>query len=462
MLVALVPAQAGRLESRVKRLMANSPVAREGFAGILVVDEKGHKLVSINAEHAFIPASNTKLFSIALALERLGPDKRFETRVEQRGNDLVLIGSGDANLSGRVLPYRHNSESGPPLTVMDDLAAQIAAHGIQEVRGDIIGDDTAFLYEPFARGWAAEDLVEDDGAPVSALVVNDNVIDVRVIAGAQGAVSAQVLLDPPFPLFGLDNRAVTGAADELHTERIPETGTWRLWGSIAAGSPQHVEQWAVADPAQFAALALKYSLERHGVRVSGSGRALHRLPGAVFTPSPTGVTVAAHTSEPLVEDLRLTAKISQNLHADLLLSDVGGSREDGLKELAAFLAAMGIPPNQFRFYDGSGLSRLNLVTPTAVITLLRFMAASAHREDWMTLLPVSGVDGSLATRLTGPRVKGRIRAKTGSLNHVSALAGYAQTRKGDRLTFSIFVNNSTAGVAEQRELIDKICAVFVE
>ena len=123
---------------------------------------------------------------------------------------------------------------------------------------------------------------------------------------------------------------------------------------------------------------------------------------------------------------------------------------------------MGVPANEYRFYDGSGLSRMNLVTPQTVVMLLQFMARSTHHEDWMTLLPVSGVDGSLATRMTGPHVRGRIQAKTGSLNHVSALSGYADTRKGHRLTFSIFVNNATAGTTEQRDLIDRICAVMLE
>ena len=462
LLASFHPAHAGRLESRVKRLIAKSPVSREAYLGILVVDEKGRKLISVNPDRAFIPASNTKLFSIALALERLGPNKRFETRLEQRGDDLVLVGSGDANLSGRVLPYQYNSESGPALTVIDDLAAQVAARGIHEIPGDIVGDDTAFLYEPFARGWAAEDLVEDDGAPVSALVVNDNSFNVRLVPGTQDGAPAQISVDPAFPSLEIENRAITGAPDDLHTLRFPETSLWRVWGTIPVGTPAHAERWAVADPAQFAAAALKYSLEQRGVHVAGAARALHRLPGAVFNPPTPGTPIAAHNSQPLIEDLRLTAKISQNLHADLLLSDVAGSREDGLREMSAFLTSIGVPPDQYRFYDGSGLSRMNLVTPQTVVTLLRFMSASSHSEDWMTLLPVSGVDGSLATRMTGPRIKGRIHAKTGSLNHVSALAGYAQTRKGDRLTFSIFINNSTAGVAEQRDLIDKICAVLVE
>lgn len=458
-------ASASRLESRVKRLIAQSPAGRSSFVGILVVDGNNHKLVAINAVSSFIPASNTKLFSTALALQKLGPGKRFETRVElresERGSDLVLIGTGDANLSGRALPYRYNSEPGSPLTAIDDLAAQIVARGIRQVH-DVFGDDTAFLYEPFAPGWAAEDVLYSDGSPVGALVVNDDTITMQVTGGPQEGTPAHVAVNPPFDDFQVENHVLTGPVDDIHTDRVFGTELWRIWGTMSAAAQPYTENWAVSDPAQFAAAALKYSLEQHGVHVSGAAQAVHRLPGVPFVPALPGEVVAKRESVPLVEDLVVTDKVSQNLHADLLLFDVGGSREQGLKELADFLNGVGIPPNQYRFYDGSGLSRMNLVTPQAVVTLLRFMSNSEHREDWMTLLPISGVDGSLAPRLAGSKVKGRIHAKTGSLNHVSALSGYADTRKGKRLTFSIFINNSLADTTAQRDLIDKICSVLVE
>jgi D-alanyl-D-alanine carboxypeptidase/D-alanyl-D-alanine-endopeptidase (penicillin-binding protein 4) len=462
LLAVPLPAGAGMMESRIKRLIAKSPATQHGFAGVLVVDQKGHRLVAINAERDFIPASNTKLFSTALALERLGPGKRFETRVEQRGKDLALVGTGDANLSGRVLPYAPDSQPGPPLLAIDDLAAQLVAHGIQRVEGDIIGDDTAFVFEPVARGWTADDVVDSDGAPVSALAVNDNSVTIRITPGAQDGAPATVVMDPPLSLFPIDAQVNTASPEQIETWHLPFSSIWRVRGSIPAASQPHVEHWAVMDPALFAAMAFKYALEQHGVQVHGLARALHREPGEPFTPPPAGIVVAQRQSVPLIEDLQLTDKVSQNLHADLLLFDVGGSREEGLKILAGFLTEdVGIKPEQYRFYDGSGLSRMNLVTPETVVALLRHMSQSPNAEPWFSLLPISGVDGSLRDRLTGPKVKGRIHAKTGTLNHVSALSGYADARR-ERLTFSIFVNNATSTADEQRELIDKICAVLVQ
>ncbi len=452
---------AASLQRRVERLLASSPAARQGFAGVFVVGENGRPIVSINAGRAFIPASTTKLFSTAFALEKLGPGKRFETRVEQRGPDLVLIGGGDANLSGRTLPYQFGSPAGDPLAAMDDLATQVSAQGIHEVR-DVIGDDSAFLFEPFAPGWAAEDVSNSDGAPVGALLVNDDVITATIAPGLQDGSPVSLTLDPPVALWEVENRATTGPLDDLHTDRAPGKALWRVWGTLRVGSQAHVEEWAGADPAQFAAAAFRLSLEKRGVHVSGSTTVLHRWPGVPVLSTPAGETVARHESQPLVEDLRVIDKVSQNLHADLLLMDAGGSRGDGLKQLRAFLNAVGIAAGQYRFYDGSGLSRMNLATPEAVVSLLRYMVRSKHAEDWLSLLPVAGVDGSLAKRLNGPRVRGRIRAKTGSLNHVSALAGYAESRKHRQLAFAIFLNNALVDATAQHALIDKICEVLVD
>jgi D-alanyl-D-alanine carboxypeptidase/D-alanyl-D-alanine-endopeptidase (penicillin-binding protein 4) len=391
------------LEGEIKRILAKSPIVRAGFAGVVVADEKGRTVVSINSGHLFTPASNTKLFSTALALERLGPDKRFETRVELRGKDLVLVGTGDANLSGRVLPYVPDSKPGPALAIIDDMADQIAAHGVKSIQGDILGDDTAFVYEPYATSWTIQDTVDGDGPPSSALVLNDN-----------------EALDP------------------------------------------EAKDRSVGDPAQFAAQALKDALAKRGITVDGPARALHRTANDPLGIAPTGEVLARHLSLPLIEDIRLTNKISQNLHADLLLSDVAGSRTAGLQALSDFLSQIGIKPAEYRFYDGSGLSRSTLVSPDAVVALLRYMARSAHAEQWFATLPVAGVDGSLEHRLDTRRTKGRIRAKTGTLAHVSALSGYAEGPHEKVRTFSIFINNSVADAEERRELIDRICAVLVK
>ena len=199
----------------------------------------------------------------------------------------------------------------------------------------------------------------------------------------------------------------------------------------------------------------------------GAAIARHQMPGAPLLEPLTGVLITERESLPLVEAVRLVDKISQNLHAEIMLRDVAlrldgkGTREGGLDALATFLQGAGIGPDDYHFSDGSGLSRYNIVTPHAVSSLLRYMANSPLREDWMGLLPIGGVDGSLRLRFRALRLHGEIHAKTGSLTHVSALSGYAMREDGSILSFSILVNNYGVTTRVVREVIDKIAAAII-
>ncbi|MBV8905073.1 MAG: D-alanyl-D-alanine carboxypeptidase/D-alanyl-D-alanine-endopeptidase, partial [Acidobacteriia bacterium] len=178
--------------------------------------------------------------------------------------------------------------------------------------------------------------------------------------------------------------------------------------------------------------------------------------------------LARHDSAPLTDDLGITAKVSQNLHAELALRAVArarkgiGSRKAGIEELKTFLEEIGLESRAFSFGDGSGLDRSSLVTPSAVIQLLRHMYSSREREVWMALLPVAGQDGTLSTRFAEGPAAGRIHAKTGSLSHVAALSGYAQRANGSSFAFSILVNNYNGPASEIRNVIDRICTLILE
>jgi len=230
----------------------------------------------------------------------------------------------------------------------------------------------------------------------------------------------------------------------------------------------------IDDPARYAALAFRQLLQARGIVVTGNAVSRHFLPyeaedlkqGAA-PETDTGVELAKRVSAPLIEDLRITAKVSQNLHAELDLRAVGkarrniGSVEAGLEELKAFLTEIGVPPSGYNINDGSGLARLNLVSPATVAQLLRFMYASPARENFLSILPVGGQDGTLSSRFPGTEMAGRIHAKTGSLSHVSALSGYAHRRRGDWIAFSILVNNYNGPTSEVRSVMDKICELLV-
>jgi D-alanyl-D-alanine carboxypeptidase/D-alanyl-D-alanine-endopeptidase (penicillin-binding protein 4) len=234
-------------------------------------------------------------------------------------------------------------------------------------------------------------------------------------------------------------------------------------------------QLGIEDPARYAAIALRQALEDRGITVGGGAVARHLYPNQVAdlkqapaTANDPGIELASRTSASLLEDLRITAKVSQNLHAELALRAVGkaqrhvGSREAGLEELKSFLGEAGIASDGYNLNDGSGLTRLNLVTPETVVKLLCYMYQSKARENWLSMLPVGGQDGTLSGRFAEKAVLGRIHAKTGSLSHVTALSGYAQRRRGDWVAFSILVNNFNGPASEVRGVMDRICNLIVE
>lgn len=464
LLLCCVPcASAPRWPRRMQALMASQPAARLATWGIEVVDSaSGKPLYQWNSHKLLTPASNVKLLTTALALTRLGPSYRFTTTVTREGDDLVLAGGGDANLSGRPIPYDPQATPGDPLVVIDDLAAQVAAAGVKRVTGNIVGDDRAFDYEPTPDGWSYEDAFDDDGPPVSALCVNDNLIHL-LLTNIAGVPQAE--LSPALPVFELDNRLRSAGPRQVFWTRDP--GSYRLLvtGSLPPGATEDI-RLAAGDPARFAALALRQSLLRHGVEVRGTAVARHVYPGEHYV-AQTATPLATHRSPPLLEDLRVTDKVSQNLHAEMLLRAVAreaeghGSLPAGLEALRAFLSSLAIPPEEHDLHDGSGLSRQDLLTPDAIITLLQAMQKSPQAGAWRSLLPVSGVDGSLRERL-GQSAEGKVLAKTGSLLHVAALSGYARTKAGRELTFSILVNHYRGPAAEVRALIDQMLRAMVE
>jgi serine-type D-Ala-D-Ala carboxypeptidase/endopeptidase (penicillin-binding protein 4) len=484
--LAAVPAFSASLAENIRKLIDSAPAARTAFWGIQVVDlSSGKTLYELNPNHNFIPASNTKLFTTALALTRLGPEYTFQTRVFSAppdatgriAGDLRLIGGGDANLSARAVPYRMGPINGNPLAPIEDLADQIVARGVRRIDGDIVGDDSWYVWQPYAPGWTVDYPINDDGPPISALMIADSAFTLHVAPGAALGEPAALSLNPAIEFYTIENRVNTapvGTPRQIHFKRIPGSRYAQLWGTIPLRDRGIDLALGIEDPAQYAALALRAALQERGVSVGGEAVSRHLLPDEVpdlkqAAPSapPAGVELARRVSPPLLEDLRITDKVSQNLHAELALRAVGqarrnvGSFEAGMEEMRAFLMEIGIDPEEYTFADGSGLSRLNMVSPAAVIKLLRYMYGTPSRDAWVSLLPVGGEDGTLSNRFGQTPAAGKVHAKTGSLSHVSALSGYIE-REGGWVAFSILVNNYGNNAAAVRGVMDRICNLILE
>ena len=468
------------LPEKVEALAAASPAASRGSWGAQFVDlGTGEVIYAHRENHFFVPASNVKLFSTALALSHLGPDHRQLTRLTAERapdaagvvhGDLRLVGGGDATLSGRALPYDPKATPGEPLAALDELAEQAWQSGLRRVEGDVVGDDTAYVWEPFPEGWAQGDTLFGYGAPVSALMLHDNTFRVRVDAGQSPGEPASVQISPTSSYWSIESRIQTGIpATGVRMEREPGSRQLELWGMLAPRRSA-VLSLAVDDPAYYAAFAMREALARRGIAVAGGVVAEHRHPlmGAPAAQAAEPVELARRLSPPLMETLRVINKVSQNLQAEAVMMEVARvkgrtpDRAGAMAELRGFLEAAGIPADDYHFEDGSGLSRLTLITPATMIRLLRFMQASPLDAAFRSLLPRGGFDGTLETRFR--RLKGAVvMAKTGSLSHTATLAGYIERPEGGApLAFSIMVNNANAGGRAMRDFIDKLVLTVLE
>jgi D-alanyl-D-alanine carboxypeptidase/D-alanyl-D-alanine-endopeptidase (penicillin-binding protein 4) len=487
------------LSGRVAAVLSEPDLAR-GFWGIEVVSlASGKVLYAKNADKLFTPASNTKLFTTAAALALIGPDYSFHTTVETNGTldkhgrltgDLLLVGRGDPNLSGRELPYTLRTERNDhPIEALDQLADELVRKGVKYVDGDVVADDSYFAFERYGEGWSQDDLVWADGAPVSALTINDNVVFVSILPADRAGEHAFVNITPFPDYYHIDNRIITtppGTGQRIFINREPGSTVLTLWGNMPLDDAGANEALAIEDPAEFASALFRQLLQKRGIVVYGGQRTRHTDLASLSTFTVTALAparggdepsralqnqplvLASHDSKPLIEDVQVINKVSQNLHAEILLRLLGrekgtaGTVEGGLEVVRGFLNRAGIPSDQYVFYDGSGLSRQNLVTPDAVVQLLRYCSKQPWGPSFRSTLPVAGVDGSLAARFSDVRVQGSVQAKTGSLGGVKTLSGFATTDKGEPVAFAILSNNFNLPAKRVTDAIDDVVAAIVE
>ena len=509
------------LSQRIKAILGQEPLNR-AYWGIHVVDlDTGRVLYSQNAAQLFVPASNAKLFTTAAVLSLAGPEYRFRTTVETQGKldaagrlhgDLVVVGRGDPNISGRVLPYAVKTERAPPHTqVLEAMANDVAASGLKIVDGDLIGDDTFYSPERYGPGWPQDDLLGIDGAPISALTFNDNLVFINILPGEHEGDKALVTLEPDTSYYEFDNHIVTtpaGSTRKIGIDRAAGAKRVVLWGSMPVGDSGMKEPLAIEDPALFTAELFRTMLERRGITITGKAKARHPDVAQFFDPpvqmqagqpqpaqaeatqnnvapeaaghgccmrensaasqsAPAPLVLAEHTSLPFLEDVRVTNKTSQNLHAELdfrlvsKLSGTGGSLAGGAAAVKQFLLQAGLTQDEFLLVDGSGLSRRDLVTPAAVVRLLTYAAHQPWGKAYEGTLPIAAVDGSLSERFLNSAAAGLVHAKTGTLSHVNALSGYGQTLRGKRFVFSIFCNNHNLPSSKVIAAIDSIVELLV-
>ena len=469
------------------------PEVRRGRVGVKIVSlNTGKTVYEQDGDKYFMPASNMKNFTVATAMEKLGPDFKFVTRVfagampDSNGTikgDLRILGGGDISIS---TAFFGTSPTDPETYYkgIDRLVDAIAAAGVKRVEGNIIGDESHFKGFAIPQTWEWDDLQWYYGAEVSALPINDNAVDLSVLPGAVGSVCVvKISPAPAASLYQVVNTCTTtiaGSKRTLGVNKKIDRNILEISGFLPIGDKGFSDPISLSHPADLFVTILKERLEKRGIAVTGKATTweLHEgsppssrsssPPAFQLTASPqVPVEITKLESVPFKDVAAKTMKPSQNLYTETVLWTLGeqvgrkpGDTRDsyaiGLDAVKDFLTTnVGLAPDAVVQYDGCGMSRHDVVTPNAVAALYSYMAKSPNAQAWRDSLTIGGVDGTLANRFKGTAAAGNIRGKTGTIDQVSALSGYMSTVGGEPVILSIIVNGVPEG-RQRTSLIDDI------
>ncbi|HSB11905.1 MAG TPA: D-alanyl-D-alanine carboxypeptidase/D-alanyl-D-alanine-endopeptidase [Blastocatellia bacterium] len=469
------------LAARINAHISQSRFAASAWGVKIVSLDTGKVIFQHNPQKYFNPASNAKLYTAALALERLGADYRIRTslysttRPDASGvlkGDLIVYGRGDPTMAARL-------NGGDYLKGLEPLIAQLVNAGIKRIEGDLVGDESFFTGPPFGSGWEWDDLQAYYGAEVSAITVNDNALDVFVKPAERVGMPCRISTGPRTSFVTFINRTQTGpkgTETRIVVYRPVAENIIYVSGRIAIDSANgYYSAVAVHNPAGLFLSLLRDALSARGIVVAGRTRVIDWKYREVTPIDLTKlIELGAVESMPLGDIVRETLKPSQNLYAQLLLMQVGANaeresgvsgwgsgdkpnsghaakpnpqppnsttEEAGIGTLNDFLDTIGVKKGDVLLEEGSGLSRRDVITPQATIALLTYASRSRWADVFRNALPVAAVDGTLQNRMKGTAGAGNVRAKTGSLRYVYTLSGFVTTAAGERLAFSAMLNN---------------------
>ncbi|HYW33130.1 MAG TPA: D-alanyl-D-alanine carboxypeptidase/D-alanyl-D-alanine-endopeptidase [Gemmatimonas sp.] len=428
--------------------------------GVLVVDATdGDTLFSHDADKLFMPASNQKLLTAAIALQHLGPDYVWRTPVllrgRQRGStwdgDVLIVGSGDPTFSDSL-------RSGEAASAFDPIVAALAARGISRITGAVHAFGDAFAGATTGFGWEIDDLDSSYGAPVDELTFNEGEFQLRARAGSRAGAAVVLSKSTTSGYPRVVNTATTRAADqggEPFRAVYDSIGdAILLTGTIAVGDSASFSM-AYRHPADAVVAEVTSRLVSRGIKVSNrsAGRGASAQPASLDT-------LVVLVSPPLSAVLPRMQKPSQNQIAELLFRTTGlhvtgiGSADSARAVAARTLAALGVRNDGVAYRDGSGMSRHDYVTPRALVQILDAMRGSATFDLFRNALPLAGVDGTLRNRMRGTPAAGNAQAKTGTVDKARSLSGYVRSADGRLVMYALLCNNFVVPTREVERVQD--------
>ncbi|MCI0515036.1 D-alanyl-D-alanine carboxypeptidase/D-alanyl-D-alanine-endopeptidase [candidate division KSB1 bacterium] len=467
------PAAIERLHHDISTILT-APAFYNAHWGVAIQSlQTGEYVYLQNEDKGFMPASNLKLFTTALALVKLGPDFTFCTDLIANGQidsggrllgDLVIRGAGDPSLGSR---YRPNSdEKVGTLEMFKRWAEALKKRKIKVITGNIVGDDNCFADKLLGQGWSWDDESEWYAAQISGLSFNDNCIDLYFTPADSAGQLAKFHTFPETDYVMIINQVQTvlpGQQASLNFSRQRGANQITVSGSVELNGGVVKDWCSIENPTLFCATILKQVLEQEGIKVTGQAMDIDDLSQYRYPLTDSTAIITCHHSPPVSRLIRTINKVSQNLWAEMLLRIEGfkfhglGDESQSISVMTNYLEQLGIDPSTIGIYDGSGLSRLNLVSPRQVLTLLRALYRHPHFQYFYDSLPIGGVDGTLKSRMQGTAAQNNVHAKTGYINRVRALSGYLKSRDDEPFAFSLITNNYTVPTSMANAIQDLIC-----
>jgi len=447
-------------QEKLDQILQN-PVLKPATIGIEIIgaNEEGESSTrpyySRNSEKLFVPASGAKIIISLAALSLLKPEYQFKTEVflDSESDNLYIKGSGDPSLNTKDLEL---------------IADKIIEHGIKRIE-NIIYDDSYFDQQEIGEGWIEEPEAFGFNARISALSLNNNCVRIFIKPAETPGKEVKFMLYPETNFIGVINTAYTGHKDSLYVERklIVSRNYLVLKGEIRKESPGKTFIRHIENPSLYTATVFKEILEDMGIEVKGIVEArASTYPDEILD---SLKPIYIHYSEPLLHLIYEMNKESINFYAEQILKTIGaelseppGSFGKGRLKLQEFLKNIGLEKNEFMIYDGSGLSRYNLISPKGVVKVLLYGLRDPEiGPEFLSSLPIAGIDGTLQKRLRGSSAVRKVRAKTGTMRSISSLSGYVQTEKENLIVFSIIMNNYTAPASIIRKIQDNIVELII-
>jgi D-alanyl-D-alanine carboxypeptidase/D-alanyl-D-alanine-endopeptidase (penicillin-binding protein 4) len=441
-------------QKEVKKILSSSCLRKNNYGIKIYSLDRGEPLFELRAKKLFVPASNLKILTTAVALQTLGPNYRFPTQLYTDGT--LKDGVLDGNLY--IKGY------GDPKFVTEQmwlLVNELKNIPVRKITGNIIGDDSFFDDRKRVKTWIKNPGAQAYEAPLGALSFNFNTVQAYVTPGVKAGSKPMIIIEPDTDYITLDNQAKTlkpGKRSRLIVNRLDRNGYDEITvsGGIRLNQPRAQYFLNITDPTQYTLSTLKKYLGHAGIQFDGKTEQ-GRVPE-------TAMELLTHESEPLTLALQGLNKFSNNFVAEQILKTIGaekygppGTTLKGLKAFEEYLMALGYRQDQYKVLDGSGLSRQNRLSPQMIIDVLRYVKNDLGvYPEFVSALGVMGVDGNVKNRMRGVKSPERARVKTGTLNFVSSLSGYFQSRDGETFAFSILMNSLKCSNGRVKKIQDKI------